>query len=237
MTENPTQVAQHISSNASAASALIGDPAKFGRVGDDGTVYVQTPAGERAVGSYPGKSADEALAYFVRKFESVASEVALLGNRIRSGAMVPSDAHEAVKKSVKRIFYSSSACMYPEHNQLDPNNPNCEESSAYPANPDSEYGWEKLFSERLYLAFNRNYGLNVRIARFHNKKSELHLKFESLPSPNLLLLLWAAKLRRVGRRACQFLYFALCAESGLSESKVFLAFSSCNKGMSKVRIY
>jgi nucleoside-diphosphate-sugar epimerase len=76
--------------------------------------------------------------------------------------------HEAVKKSVKKIFYSSSACMYPEHNQLDPNNPNCEESSAYPANPDSEYGWEKLFSERLYLAFNRNYGLDVRVARFHN---------------------------------------------------------------------
>jgi len=77
-------------------------------------------------------------------------------------------AHEAVKQKVKRIFYSSSACMYPEHNQLDPNNPNCEESSAYPANPDSEYGWEKLFSERLYLAFARNYGLEVRIARFHN---------------------------------------------------------------------
>jgi len=76
--------------------------------------------------------------------------------------------HEAVKKSIKKIFYSSSACMYPEHNQLDPDNPNCEESSAYPANPDSEYGWEKLFSERLYLAFNRNYGLDVRIARFHN---------------------------------------------------------------------
>ena len=77
-------------------------------------------------------------------------------------------AQEAVKQKVKRIFYSSSACMYPEHNQLDPNNPNCEESSAYPANPDSEYGWEKLFSERLYLAFARNYGLEVRIARFHN---------------------------------------------------------------------
>jgi nucleoside-diphosphate-sugar epimerase len=76
--------------------------------------------------------------------------------------------HEAVKKSVKRVFYSSSACMYPEHNQLDPNNPNCEESSAYPANPDSEYGWEKLFSERLFLAFNRNYKLDVRVARFHN---------------------------------------------------------------------
>lgn len=77
-------------------------------------------------------------------------------------------AKECVEKKVKRVFYSSSACMYPEHNQLDPNNPNCEESSAYPANPDSEYGWEKLFSERLYLAFNRNYKLDIRIARFHN---------------------------------------------------------------------
>ena len=75
---------------------------------------------------------------------------------------------ECVKKKVGKVFYSSSACMYPEHNQLDPENPNCEESSAYPANPDSEYGWEKLFSERLYLAFSRNYGLNVRVARFHN---------------------------------------------------------------------
>ena len=74
----------------------------------------------------------------------------------------------AVKAHIKKIFYSSSACMYPKHNQLDPNNPNCEESSAYPANPDSEYGWEKLFSERLYLAYARNYNLNVRIARFHN---------------------------------------------------------------------
>jgi len=76
--------------------------------------------------------------------------------------------NECAKNKVKKVFYSSSACMYPEHNQLDPNNPNCEESSAYPANPDSEYGWEKLFSERLYLAYARNYGLNVRIARFHN---------------------------------------------------------------------
>ena len=67
-----------------------------------------------------------------------------------------------------KIFYSSSACMYPEHNQLDPENPNCEESSAYPADPDSEYGWEKLFSERLYLAYNRNYNIPVRVARFHN---------------------------------------------------------------------
>ena len=74
----------------------------------------------------------------------------------------------AVKRNNNRIFYSSSACIYPEHNQLDPDNPNCAESSAYPANPDSEYGWEKLFSERLYLAYNRNYGMNNRIARYHN---------------------------------------------------------------------
>ena len=82
----------------SAASALIGDPAQFGRVAEDGTVYVRTPDGEKAVGSYPGKSAEEALAYFVRKFELVAGEIALLAARIKSGAMVPSDAHIAVKK-------------------------------------------------------------------------------------------------------------------------------------------
>jgi GDP-D-mannose 3', 5'-epimerase len=69
---------------------------------------------------------------------------------------------------VKRFFYSSSACIYPEFNQMDPLNPICTESSAYPAGPDSEYGWEKLFSERLYLSYMRNYGVKVRIARFHN---------------------------------------------------------------------
>lgn len=69
---------------------------------------------------------------------------------------------------VKKIFYSSSACMYPEYNQLDPNNPKCSEDSAYPAAPDSEYGWEKLFSERLYLSYYRNHKMQVRIARFHN---------------------------------------------------------------------
>lgn len=72
------------------------------------------------------------------------------------------------KRNCKDIFYSSSACMYPEHNQLDPNNPNCVESSAYPANPDSEYGWEKLFSERLYLAYNRNHSMRCAVARYHN---------------------------------------------------------------------
>ena len=69
---------------------------------------------------------------------------------------------------VRNIFYSGSACMYPEYNQMDPDNPKCSEDSAYPAAPDSEYGWEKLFSERLYLSFGRNYGLNVHIARYHN---------------------------------------------------------------------
>ncbi|MFZ1979122.1 MAG: NAD-dependent epimerase/dehydratase family protein, partial [Bacteroidota bacterium] len=75
---------------------------------------------------------------------------------------------QAVKSGVKKLFYSSSACMYPEYNQLDPDNPKLSEDSAYPAAPDSEYGWEKLFSERLYFAFHRNYKLDVRVARFHN---------------------------------------------------------------------
>jgi nucleoside-diphosphate-sugar epimerase len=76
--------------------------------------------------------------------------------------------HYAQKEDVKKIFYSSSACIYPEYNQMDPDNPKCSEDSAYPAAPDSEYGWEKLFSERLYHSFYRNYGLEVRVARFHN---------------------------------------------------------------------
>lgn len=75
---------------------------------------------------------------------------------------------QAYLKGVKKIFYSSSACIYPAYNQQDPNNPNCAESSVYPAEPDSDYGWEKLFSERLFQAFARNHGMQVRIARFHN---------------------------------------------------------------------
>ena len=76
--------------------------------------------------------------------------------------------HYSNKEKVKKIFYSSSACIYPEYNQMDPENPKCSEDSAYPAAPDSEYGWEKLFSERLYHSYHRNYALEVRIARFHN---------------------------------------------------------------------
>lgn len=88
---------------------------------------------------------------------------------MHNSAMINLNVLEACRKrNNKNIFYSSSACMYPEHNQLDPDNPNCAEDSAYPANPDSEYGWEKLFSERLYLAYNRNHGMNCRVARYHN---------------------------------------------------------------------
>jgi len=72
------------------------------------------------------------------------------------------------RRNIKRIFYSSSACIYPAYNQMDPDNPKCSEDSAYPAQPDSEYGWEKLFSERLYLSYHRNYGMDVKIARYHN---------------------------------------------------------------------
>ena len=75
---------------------------------------------------------------------------------------------EGRKAGVKKFFYSSSACIYPEYNQMDPDNPKCSEGSAYPAAPDSEYGWEKLFSERLYFAYHRNFGVQVRVARFHN---------------------------------------------------------------------
>ena len=87
----------------SAASALIGDPALFGRVADDGNVYVWTKSGEKPVGSYPGKSKEEALAYFVRKFEQLAAEIALTAARIRSGAMVPSDAEQAVNKLREQV--------------------------------------------------------------------------------------------------------------------------------------
>ena len=85
-----------------------------------------------------------------------------------SGVINLNIAKAAVEMKVDKVFYSSSACIYPKFNQEDPDNPMCREDTAYPAQPDSEYGWEKLFSERLYMSYARNYGLNVRIARFHN---------------------------------------------------------------------
>lgn len=88
---------------------------------------------------------------------------------MHNSAQINLNVAEALKGNTETIlFYASSACIYPEDNQLDPQNPNCEENSAFPASPDSEYGWEKLFSERFFLAYHRNYGLNIRIARFHN---------------------------------------------------------------------
>ena len=101
----------HPTPSASAASALIGDPAAFGRVADDGTVYVRTAQGEKAVGSYPGKTPEEALAYFVRKFEMLAAEIALLAARIKSGALVPSDAYAAVKKRRCSAMENSNSSM------------------------------------------------------------------------------------------------------------------------------
>jgi len=90
-------------------------------------------------------------------------------NIIHNSALINLNMVEACyKRNVKKVFYSSSACIYPKYNQEDPDNPKTAEDSAYPANPDSEYGWEKLFSEHLYLSFYKNYGLDIRIARFHN---------------------------------------------------------------------
>ncbi len=88
---------------------------------------------------------------------------------MHNSAIINLNVLDAMKNTgAKKVFYSSSACIYPEHNQLDPDNPLCSEESAYPANPDSEYGWEKLFSERLFMTYAKNYGIEVRIARFHN---------------------------------------------------------------------
>ncbi len=121
-----------------------------------------------------------------------------------------------------KFFYSSSACIYPEHNQLDPSNPHCEEESAYPAYPDSEYGWEKLFSERIYLAYSRNYGIPVAIARFHNvfgpegtwdggkEKSPAAIcrKVARLPEKGGELEVWGD-----GKQTRSFLYIDECIEA------------------------
>ena len=99
---------------------------------------------------------------------NVLEEVRKLNETFNGEVKGWTDANRPKLEQPTKIFYSGSACMYPEHNQLDPDNPDCRESSAYPADPDSEYGWEKLFSERLYFAYNRNYGIPVRVARYHN---------------------------------------------------------------------
>jgi nucleoside-diphosphate-sugar epimerase len=121
-----------------------------------------------------------------------------------------------------KYFYSSSACIYPEYNQMDPDNPNCEESSAYPANPDSEYGWEKLFSERIYFAYNRNYNIPIAVARFHNifgpegtwdggkEKSPAAIcrKIALLPDEEGIIEIWGD-----GKQTRSFLFIDECIEA------------------------
>lgn len=130
--------------------------------------------------------------------------------------------NEKLSLNKTKIFYSGSACMYPEHNQTDPDNPNCEESSAYPANPDSEYGWEKLFSERLYLAYHRNFGIPVAIARYHNiygpegtwdggrekAPAAICRKIAKLPSEGGEIEVWGD-----GKQTRSFLYIDECIEA------------------------
>ena len=130
-----------------------------------------------------------------------------------------------VKAGVKRVFYSSSACMYPSHNQEDPDNPLLAEDSAYPANPDSEYGWEKLFSERLYMTYAKNYGITARIARFHNifgPRGSWNNGKEKAP---------AALCRKV----------AMCEEKGVidvwgpgNQTRSFLFIDECIEGMQRI---
>ncbi len=130
--------------------------------------------------------------------------------------------NDFVGENKTKIFYSSSACMYPEHNQLDPDNPDCREESAYPANPDSEYGWEKLFSERLFFAYHRNYDIPVRVARYHNifgpegtwcggkEKSPAAIcrKVASLPEEGGAIEVWGD-----GKQTRSFLYIDECIEA------------------------
>ena len=141
--------------------------------------FSDTPADDFAIGDLRNQSFVNSI--LDRKFDEVYQLAADMGgagyiftgendaNVMHNSASINLNIVEACRKrNISNIFYSSSACIYPERNQLDPNNPICSESSAYPANPDSEYGWEKLFSERLYFAFNRNFNMNCSVARYHN---------------------------------------------------------------------
>jgi GDP-D-mannose 3', 5'-epimerase len=141
--------------------------------------FSETEADDFVVGDL--RDQDVSAAVVDRKFDEVYQLAADMGGAgyiftgehdadvMHNSATINLNMVEACRKrNVKRIFYSSSACMYPAYNQEDPDNPNCAENSAYPAAPDSEYGWEKLFSERMYLAFNRNHSMQNRVARYHN---------------------------------------------------------------------
>jgi nucleoside-diphosphate-sugar epimerase len=140
--------------------------------------YSESPADEFLVGDLSNQDVAEAAVADIDEVYQLAADMGGAGY-IFTGEHDAAVMHNSAsinlnmleygyRAGVKRFFYSSSACIYPEYNQLDPDNPKCSEESAYPAAPDSEYGWEKLFSERLYLSYMRNYGVQVRIARFHN---------------------------------------------------------------------
>lgn len=141
--------------------------------------YSETAADDFAIGDL--RDPDFCASIVDRRFDEVYQLAADMGgagyiftgendaNVMHNSATINLNMLEACRRRrTARMFYSSSACIYPAHNQEDPNNPNCAESSAYPANPDSEYGWEKLFSERLYFAYQRNHGMDVHVARYHN---------------------------------------------------------------------
>ncbi|MCW5717136.1 MAG: NAD-dependent epimerase/dehydratase family protein [Bauldia sp.] len=141
--------------------------------------HAETEADDFLIGDL--RSPDLVAAAIDRRFDEVYQLAADMGGAgyiftgfhdadiMHNSATVNLNVIEACRKrTIKRVFYSSSACIYPAFNQEDPDNPNCAEDSAYPAQPDSEYGWEKLFSERLFLAYNRNHGMECRVARFHN---------------------------------------------------------------------
>lgn len=141
--------------------------------------YVATPADEFLIGDL--RDLETVRTALAGGFDEVYQFAADMGGAgfvftgehdaaiMHNSAQINLNVLEAARgEAIGRIFYSSSACMYPEYNQLDPDNPRCSEDSAYPAAPDSEYGWEKLFSERLYFAYARNYGFTVRVARYHN---------------------------------------------------------------------
>lgn len=158
-------------SNSEANEFIVGDLRNFefvtkviGFKGEQGNFYNNVP--ERYIESFDEIyqfAADMGGAGFIFTGENDAD---IMHNSVSINLNL---LHSLTEKNYRpKIFYSSSACMYPSHNQEDPNNPNCREDSAYPANPDSEYGWEKLFSERLYITYARNYGFDVRIARYHN---------------------------------------------------------------------
>ena len=141
---------------------------------------------------------------------------------MNNSALINLNILKNIKDYKPKIFFSSSACMYPEHNQLDPDNPDCHEDSAYPANPDSEYGWEKLFSERLYFAYNRNYGIPVRVARYHNifgpegtwrggkekAPAAICRKVAELPEKGGIIDVWGD-----GKQTRSFLYIDECIEA------------------------